>query len=314
VAIQSLNTAAVELRGVSKKFGSFQAVHPMDLLVPTGSIYGFIGPNGSGKTTTMRMILRIYQPDTGTVSVLGSDHGTCADDRVGYLPEERGLYRRMTVRRVLRYFAKIKGLKSPDASIEHWLTALGANDWHKKRIDQLSKGMAQKVQFISAVVANPKLLILDEPFSGLDPVNMEVLRDAVLRLRDQGTTILFSTHDMHMAEQLCDRVCMIFKGEKVIDGSLEEIADQHGEPRLRVRLCDGKPLPMVIPDVKERIANGRFHDLILEKNANRRAILQELMVAGDVEHYEMVKPSLHDIFVSIARPSASSEKKQAVLS
>ena len=298
-----MSSAAVELRGVSKKFGSFQAVHPMDLTVPAGSIYGFIGPNGSGKTTTMRMILRIYQPDSGSVSVLGSDYGTCADDRVGYLPEERGLYRRMTVRRVLRYFAKIKGMRSPDASIERWLAALGAGDWHKKRIDQLSKGMAQKIQFISAVVANPQLLILDEPFSGLDPVNMEVLRDAVLRLRDSGTTILFSTHDMHMAEQLCDRVCMIFQGHKVLDGSLEDIANQYGEPRLRVRLSNGMALPPNLPDVLESIPNGRFTDLVVRKQANRRAILQSLMEAGEVEHFEMVKPSLHDIFVSIARPS-----------
>lgn len=298
-----MSSAAVELHGVSKKFGNFQAVHPMDLTVPAGSIYGFIGPNGSGKTTTMRMILRIYQPDSGSVSVLGSDHGTCADDRVGYLPEERGLYRRMTVRRVLRYFAKIKGMRSPDESIERWLAALGAGDWHKKRIDQLSKGMAQKIQFISAVVANPQLLILDEPFSGLDPVNMEVLRDAVLRLRDSGTTILFSTHDMHMAEQLCDRVCMIFQGHKVLDGSLEDIANQYGEPRLRVRLSNGMALPPNLPDVLESIPNGRFTDLVIRKQANRRAILQSLMDAGEVEHFEMVKPSLHDIFVSIARPS-----------
>lgn len=298
-----MNSAAVELRGVSKKFGSYQAVYPMDLTVPKGSIYGFIGPNGSGKTTTMRMILRIYQPDSGTVSVLGSDQGSCADDRVGYLPEERGLYRRMTVRRVLRYFAKIKGMRSPDASIERWLLALGAEDWYKKRIDQLSKGMAQKIQFVSAVVANPQLLILDEPFSGLDPVNMEVLRDAVLRLRDSGTTILFSTHDMHMAEQLCDRVCMIFQGHKVLDGSLEDISSQHGEARLRVRLNQGASVPKDMLDVTQTIPNGRYTDLVLGKQANRRTILQSLMDVGDVEHFEMVKPSLHDIFVSIARPN-----------
>lgn len=243
-----MNSLAVELRGVSKKFGNHQAVHPMDLSVPTGSIYGFIGPNGSGKTTTMRMILRIYKPDTGVVHVLGSDHGDCADDRVGYLPEERGLYRRMTVRRVLRYFARIKGVKRPDESILRWLKEFGADDWQDKRIDQLSKGMAQKIQFISAVVANPKLLILDEPFTGLDPVNMEVLRDAVLRLRDEGTTVLFG--------------------------------------------------------VEEQMVRGRFMDLVLSKEANRREILQSLMAAGEVEHFEMVKPSLHDIFVAIAKPTA----------
>ncbi len=299
-----MNSLAVELHGVSKKFGNHQAVYPMDLSVPKGTIYGFIGPNGSGKTTTMRMILRIYKPDSGSVTVLGDSHGDCADDRVGYLPEERGLYRRMTVKRVLRYFAKIKGVRKPDASIERWLKELGADEWHKKRIDQLSKGMAQKIQFISAVVANPHLVILDEPFTGLDPVNMEVLRDAVLRLRDSGTTVIFSTHDMGMAEQMCDRVCMIFQGTKVLDDSLEQIALKYGEPRLRIRLLNRQNIPAALPGVLEQIDRGRSKDLVLSKDANRREILHALMLAGDVEHFEMVKPSLHDIFVSIAKPTA----------
>jgi ABC-2 type transport system ATP-binding protein len=302
-----MNAPAVELKGVSKKFGNHQAVSPMDLTVPTGSIYGFIGPNGSGKTTTMRMILRIYQPDTGSVHVLGEETGQCADDRVGYLPEERGLYRRMTVRRVLQYFARIKGMKHPDESIQRWLAELGAESWQRKRIDQLSKGMAQKIQFISAVVANPKLLILDEPFSGLDPVNMEVLRDAVLRLRDQGTTVIFSTHDMTMAEQLCDRVCMIFQGNKVLDGSLEQITTQYGDSRLRVRLNESSPIPEFLPGVLEQVAHGRSTDLLLAKDASRRQVLESLMAAGEVEHFETVKPSLHDIFVSIAKPAVTAD-------
>jgi ABC-2 type transport system ATP-binding protein len=170
-------------------------------------------------------------------------------------------------------------------------------------VQSLSVGERQRVELTRALLGSPRLLILDEPFSGLDPVNMEVLRDAVLRLRDSGTTILFSTHDMHMAEQLCDRVCMIFQGHKVLDGSLEDIANQYGEPRLRVRLSNGMALPPNLPDVLESIPNGRFTDLVVRKQANRRAILQSLMEAGEVEHFEMVKPSLHDIFVSIARPS-----------
>ena len=151
--------------------------------------------------------------------------------------------------------------------------------------------MAQKIQFISAVVANPQLVILDEPFTGLDPVNMEVLRDAVLRLRDAGTTVIFSTHDMGMAEQMCDRVCMIFQGKKVLDDSLEQIALHYGEPRLRVRLSNRESIPMTLPGVLEQIDRGRSKDLVLAKDANRREILQSLMLAGDVEHFEMVKPS-----------------------
>lgn len=299
------NDCAVQLEGVSKKFGSFQAVNPIDLTVPTGSIYGFIGPNGSGKTTTMRMILRIYQPDSGIVRVLGAQHGDCADDRVGYLPEERGLYRRMTVRRVLRYMAKIKGCTNPDPEIDRWMEKLGATDWYKKRIDQLSKGMAQKVQFVATVVSKPQLVILDEPFSGLDPVNMEVLRDAVLELRSNGTTVIFSTHDMHMAEQMCDSICMIFRGNKVLDGKLGEVKSQYGEPRLRVSMAGGPALPNDLPGVKEMIPANPYTDLILEPGACKHAILRRLVDMGEVAHFENRLPSLHDIFVRIAQPTDS---------
>ncbi len=207
-------STSILLENVTKRFGQQTAVDRLNLSVPEGSIYGFIGPNGSGKTTTLRMILRIYKPDEGRVVVLGNDHGDAADERLGYLPEERGLYKRMTVRRVLRYFARLKGLRSPDTRITELLQQLGAAEYEKKKIEQLSKGMAQKIQFISAVVARPKLVILDEPFSGLDPVNMEVLRDSVKKLRDEGTTVIFSTHDMEIASQMCDFVFMIYKGRR----------------------------------------------------------------------------------------------------
>lgn len=297
-----MNPFAVELEGVSKSFGGQYAVQPMDLRVPTGSIYGFIGPNGSGKTTTMRMILRIYRPDSGVVRVLGADEGNCADNRVGYLPEERGLYRRMTVKRVLRYFAKLKGLRRPDKKIEQWLRDLGANDWQRKRIDQLSKGMAQKVQFIAAVVADPELVILDEPFSGLDPVNMEVLKDAVIRLRENGTTVIFSTHDMAMAEQMCDRVCMIFRGQKVLDDDLPHLLSTYGEPMIRVRLSSPSQVPSELPGVISQVQRGADVDLRVNRDVDRNQILRALMAAGNVEHFEIVKPTLHDIFVSIAKP------------
>ena len=178
---------AVQLYGVTKTFSNHVAVDNLDLAVPTGSIYGFIGPNGSGKTTTLRMILRIFQPDTGSVQVLGQTQGTTADDRLGYLPEERGLYKRMKVGDLLRYYARLKGFYDCQKHIDSWLEYLEATTWVNKRIDSLSKGMAQKIQFIAAVAAKPRLVILDEPFSGLDPVNMESLRDAVLLLRERGT-------------------------------------------------------------------------------------------------------------------------------
>jgi ABC-2 type transport system ATP-binding protein len=208
--------SAIEIRGVSKTFGSHRAVNDLTLDVPEGSIYGFIGPNGSGKTTTIRMIMNIILPDRGDISVLGKRTSTAARDDVGYLPEERGLYKKMPVRRLLRYYGRLKGrsLAELDPVINHWLGQLQLASWADKRIDQLSKGMAQKVQFISSIVSKPRLLILDEPFSGLDPVNAESLRDAVFELRRQGTTIVFSTHDMGAAERMCDRIFMIFRGNR----------------------------------------------------------------------------------------------------
>lgn len=298
-------SSSVVLENVTKRFGSQVAVDGLDLQVPSGSIYGFIGPNGSGKTTTLRMILRIYKPDTGRVVVLGRDQGEAADERLGYLPEERGLYKRMTVRQVLRYFARLKGLRHPDAKITQWLEQLGAASFEKKKIEQLSKGMAQKVQFIAAVVAQPELVVLDEPFSGLDPVNMEVLREAVLQLKAQGTTVIFSTHDMEVAQRMCDFVFMIYKGKKVLDGTLEEIQSQYGSDLIRVRMAQGQ-LPAHLPGVVDRVEFGRFIDLRLASSSSRSELLQSLAQHGDVEHFETVRPSLHDIFVQIARPTADS--------
>src|SRR5437588_9923880 len=207
---------AVEIEHVTKKFGSHTAVDDLTLMVPTGSIYGFIGPNGSGKTTTLRMIMRILHPDDGTITVLGENRSEAANDRIGYLPEERGLYKHMRVRELLRFYAGLKGARHCDLAIDQWLERLGLSAWAEKKIQALSKGMSQKVQFIATVVSRPELVILDEPFSGLDPVNGEVLREAVLDLKREGTTIIFSTHDMAVAEKLCDFIFMIYKGQKVL--------------------------------------------------------------------------------------------------
>src|SRR5215475_10307869 len=228
----------VEIENVTKTFGQYVAVNRLSLAVPRGSIYGFIGPNGSGKTTTLRMIMRIYHPDAGSgvIRVLGEANSAAANDRVGYLPEERGLYKRMTVRDVLRFYAELKGRRDAAALVPPWLDKLGLADWADKKVEALSKGMAQKVQFISAVIARPELVILDEPFSGLDPVNADVLREAVLELRKTGTTVIFSTHDMSVAEKMCDFIFMIYRGNKVLDGTLQSIRDTYGSDTLRVRL------------------------------------------------------------------------------
>ena len=225
----------VEMENVSKTFNGHVAVSRLALSVPTGSIYGFIGPNGSGKTTTLRMIMRIFHPDPGTghIRVLGAERFEAANDRIGYLPEERGLYKKMKVRDVLRFYAELKGCRDSGTVVDAWLARMDLGEWAGKKVEALSKGMAQKVQFISAVIAEPELIILDEPFTGLDPVNMDVLRSAVLELRRKGATVIFSTHDMSVAEKMCDYIFMIFRGKKVLDGTLESIQDTYGKDTVR---------------------------------------------------------------------------------
>jgi ABC-2 type transport system ATP-binding protein len=300
---------AVAIRGVTKTFGGHTAVNQLSLTVPRGTVYGFIGPNGSGKTTTLRMIMHILHPDSGEIEVLGERTTRAAHDRVGYLPEERGLYKSMTVRDVLQFYAGLKGLSRSRAAVDAWLERMGLVDWAGKKIQALSKGMAQKVQFIAAVVARPELVLLDEPFSGLDPVNLEVLRDAVLDLRRDGTTVIFSTHDMNVAERMCDSIFMIYRGNKVLDGTLDSIQATYGTDTLRVRL-DGQGngegrITANFPGVQKLTDFGRYQELRLAPGVDSQAVLAALMNQGRVLHFELAQPSLHDIFVRIAAPEAA---------
>lgn len=297
---------AITLDRVSKRFGTHIAVNDLSLDVPEGSIYGFIGPNGSGKTTTIRMIMHILLPDSGRISVLGRSDTRAARDDIGFLPEERGLYKKMQVRQLLRYYGGLKGRdrRTLDPVIDEWLERLGLTAWADKKIDALSKGMAQKVQFISAIVVKPRLVILDEPFSGLDPVNAQALKDAVLELRRQGVTVVFSTHDMGTAERLCDRIFMIYRGNKVLDGTLEEVQSRYGHDTVRVRVAGGTATLARMGGIESLNDHGNYQDLRL--TGDPQAFLQELVRAGGVQHFEVTKPSLHDIFVRIANPSAES--------
>jgi ABC-2 type transport system ATP-binding protein len=293
---------AVEVDRVSKFFGQYAAVNDLSLTVPRGSIYGVIGPNGSGKTTTLRMILSIILPDSGRISVLGKPTSNASRDQIGYLPEERGLYKKMQVRRLLRYYGQLKGrsVAELDPIINRWLGRLQLSAWADKTVDQLSKGMAQKIQFIAAVVAEPQLLILDEPFSGLDPVNAESLREAVLDLRREGRTILFSTHDMGTAERMCDRICMIFRGRKVLDGSLDEIQEKYERDVIRVRLAGGAAALSGIAGIQSFSDHGNFQDLRVTDPPQQ--VLARLMACTEVRHFEVKRPSLGDVFIEIARP------------
>ena len=295
---------AVELRNVTKTFGRVVAVNDLSLDVPTGSVYGFIGPNGSGKTTTLRMIMNIFYPDSGTIRVLGGEAGDSCNDRIGYLPEERGLYRKMKLRDQLKFYGELKADRDVSQQVDIWLKRLELENWAESKVEALSKGMSQKAQFISAVVSEPALLILDEPFSGLDPVNTDVLREAVLELQDKGTTVIFSTHDMDVAEKMCDFIFMIFKGRKVLDGTLDAIQEEYGHDTLRIS-ADGGVSQLRDLDGVERIRDfGRIQELRMKTGADPQEILAEIMSRTRVKNFEVSKPSLHDIFVRIAGPEA----------
>lgn len=294
---------AIELISVTKRFGSTVAVDDVSLEVPAGSVYGFIGPNGSGKTTTLRMIMNILLPDAGRVSVLGDATTSSARDAIGYLPEERGLYKQMQVRRLLRYYGELKGgsRRDVEAEADRWLERLGLSAVATRKVQQLSKGMAQKVQFIATVVSRPSILILDEPFTGLDPVNRDVMRDAVLSLRAAGTTVVFSTHDMTMAELMCDRIFMIFRGRAVLDGTLAHIQATYGHDTIRVRVAGGAAVVAAMPAVERLTDHGNVQEVRV--GMPPQAWLRELVARTEVQHFEITRPSLHDIFVDIARPS-----------
>jgi ABC-2 type transport system ATP-binding protein len=296
---------AVEIRNVTKTFGQHVAVDDLSLDVPAGTVYGFIGPNGSGKTTTLRMIMRILHPDRGSIRVLGESTRQAANDRIGYLPEERGLYRKMRVGDVLRFYAEVKGYRAQRSDVLAWLETMGLVEWINKRVDTLSKGMAQKVQFIAAVIARPELVILDEPFTGLDPVNADVLKDAVLKLRRDGATVIFSTHDMAVAEKMCDFIFMIYRGKKVLDGTLDSIQSRYGEDTLRVRIDgDGETLSH-LPGIERVNDFGRFQELRMTGGVDPQQVLSALVSRTRVHHFEVARPSLHDIFVRIAGPEAA---------
>ena len=305
-----MSTPAIDIQGIVKRYDHHVAVRSLSLTVPRGAVYGLLGPNGAGKTTTIRMMLNIIAPDEGTIRILGSPHSDPAlVDRVGYLPEERGLYRKMQVRRVLKFLGELKGLggKELDRRIDMWLERLSlkaaGEDWGARKVDELSRGMQQKVQFIGALLHDPELVILDEPFSGLDPINAQALKDTVVELKKRGRTVIFSTHIMDNAERMCDSVCIIAKGEKVLDGGVAEVREAHGARMIALGL-EGAPsaaVEAVLRDTRliARVDDSnRYLELELADGANAPAILSALVAAGaPIERFELVRPSLHRIFL-----------------
>ncbi|MEP6960696.1 MAG: ATP-binding cassette domain-containing protein [Acidobacteriota bacterium] len=302
---------AVEIVSVSKTFGPVTAVDDLSIVIPEGSVYGFIGPNGSGKSTTMRMIVNIIYPDRGSIRVFGQERRGAGAENIGYLPEERGLYRQMEVQDLLEFYAELRGGRNVKAQVQYWLQRLDLEKWANKKVDALSKGMSQKVQFIATIVPQPKLLILDEPFTGLDPVSGDALRSAVLDLRKKGTTVILSTHDMNVAASLCDRIFMIYKGKKVLDGTLLDIQNQYGSNTIHVAVEGGLAILEGLPGVDRVRDLGPLQELKMHAGFDSQEVLRALVARTAVHSFAVVKPSLHEIFLRIAGSAAVEEAEVA---
>jgi ABC-2 type transport system ATP-binding protein len=301
---------AVEIENITKRYREHVAVRNLSLHVPKGSVYGLLGPNGAGKTTTIRMILNIIAPDEGSIRILGAPfNDPHITDRIGYLPEERGLYRKMQVRRILRFLAALKGLSTSvaDTRITEWLERLdlrnAEKDWGLAKIDELSRGMQQKVQFIGTLLHDPDLVILDEPFSGLDPINAQALKDVIIELKRRGKTVIFSTHLMDNAERLCDSVCIIARGMKVLDGRITDIKTQHGTRNIALSIEGGSAngVAEILADrslVQRVDDSNRYLELELAPGADTQRLLRRIVDTGaSVQRFELVQPSLHQIFL-----------------
>ena len=301
---------SIEIDNVVKRYAEHVAVRDLSMRIPKGSVYGLLGPNGAGKTTTIRMILNIIAPDSGSIRILGRpSNDPNITERIGYLPEERGLYRKMQVRRVLRFLAELKGMRAAEADkkIDEWLVRLdlktSEKDWGLSKIDELSRGMQQKVQFIGTMLHDPDLVILDEPFSGLDPINAQALKDTILELKQRGKTVIFSTHLMDNAERMCDSVCIIARGEKVLDGEINDIKASHGTRNVALGLA-GDPsaeVSQVLSDstLVDRVDDSnRYFEIEMANGAMPQDLLRRIVATGaTVNRFEIVQPSLHQIFL-----------------
>jgi ABC-2 type transport system ATP-binding protein len=296
----SNNQITVNLDQVSKSFGEFTAVKDLSFSIRAGRIFGLLGPNGAGKSTTIRMIVNITAPDKGAIHLFGRFIDSQLQDRIGYLPEERGLYRRMKIVDQLRFFASLKNVsrKVADERIDDWLARLKLSEWKNKNARDLSKGMQQKIQFISSVLHEPDLIILDEPFSGLDPVNVELLIDVVMDLKRKGKTIIFSTHAMNIAEKICDDICLLNRSSKILEGSIREVKKKFGRNAVALRL-EGNEFKL---EQSELIATVEYHsdevEVLLKPDVDPQLLLKQLIESGTtVAKFEMIEPSLNDIFI-----------------
>jgi len=296
--------AAIDLRAVTKTFGPLTAVERLDLTIPRGALYGFIGPNGAGKTTTIRMIMSRLLADSGDLRVVGKASALEAKDRIGYLPEERGVYRKMKVASYLAYIARLKGM--PERGLRERVYAaierIGLAGVENKRCEELSKGMSQKIQFLAAIIHEPDLVILDEPFSGLDPVSTRLLREQILAEHRRGATVLFSTHVMPQAEEICDHVVMIYRGQKVLDDPVSTILRPYDVRALKFEPLDSRAdvgAVRALPGVERCSATEGAYEVALREGADAARVMQSVIAAVPIARIELKRPTLEDVFVSI---------------
>ncbi|MFH1686691.1 MAG: ATP-binding cassette domain-containing protein [bacterium] len=291
------------LDNVCKAYDGKIAVEGLNLEVPEGRIYGIIGPNGAGKTTTIRMIMNITMPDSGRITIDGKERTADFVNRVGYLPEERGLYKKMTVSEILVYLGQLKDCSSDNlrSDMDEWLKRMNLLQYKERKVEELSKGMQQKLQFISTILHDPDLIILDELFSGLDPLNIELIKNVLLELKEAGKTILFSTHVMEQAEKLCDYVCMIHNGHSVIDGKMAEVKARFGKNAIQVDLEGDAGFVADIAGVKNVTEFNNYVELQLEDGVDSNHVLRSIADRVAVRRFEVVEPSLYNIFIDMAR-------------
>jgi len=290
---------ALQIENISKRFGDFYAVKHLSLNIPEGSIYSLLGPNGAGKTTTIRMVMNIIIPDEGSILVLNEKMDDRMKNRVGYLPEDRGLYPKMRVGELLLFLAELKGIRRQEARnrIDDWLNRFDLSGWKQKKVEELSRGMQQKIQFIATVIHRPDLIILDEPFSGLDPVNTKLFKDIMMEMKEQGRTIIFSTHRMEQVEMISDNICLINKAEMVLEGKLSEIKQRYGKNTVILDYDGDASFIRTLPGVEKIDDYGKFMEIKMKERSDPQDILDKSVGRIRIKKFEVREPTLNAIFI-----------------
>jgi ABC-2 type transport system ATP-binding protein len=301
----TMSATHLQLDNIRKVYDTKVAVEGLSLDVPRGVIFGIIGPNGAGKTTTIRMVMNITMPDSGRILFEGKPADSTFRDRVGYLPEERGLYKKMTLAEVVFYMAELKDYPRNKiaAATDKWLAKVQLSDYKNRKVEELSKGMQQKLQLVTTILHEPELIILDEIFSGLDPLNIELVKNILLDLKKDGKTILFSTHVMEQAEKLCDHVCMISNGKKVLDGRMADVKARFGKNTVHVELTGEGSFVKSLPGVASALEFNNYYELNLSDGADTNALIRAIAERVTIRRFAIVEPSLYDIFIDLARLS-----------